>query len=377
MNKSKTNLSYVFITGRNERLQQKTEYAKEFFYGYQSIDLENFNLDIIEMYGQKSNLFINRILKFVEKVVNKLTNLPTFYSEVVTLNNIKKVFKADIVLATNDRIGLSILPIIIISKMFKKSKFISFAMGIFSNKESGKVISFIQSMYLRLFFIVSNKILFISKSEFQIAKNNYKKYINKFIYLPFSVDQNFWIRKKEYNSSDLNKILFIGNDGKRDYDLVFDIAKTMKDKNFVFLSRNLPEETSKLHNVELYIGDWNSNIFSDEFLRNIYEQSVLSIIPVKNSTQPSGQSVGLQSMMMGVPVMITKTMGFWDYDEFNHGENIYFVNENNINQWEKHINSLLSDKSLLNSLSKNGNSTVKNKFSLKNFSENLKSILNS
>ena len=43
MNKSKTNLSYVFITGRNERLQQKTEYAKEFFYGYQSIDLENFN----------------------------------------------------------------------------------------------------------------------------------------------------------------------------------------------------------------------------------------------------------------------------------------------------------------------------------------------
>ena len=56
MNKSKTNLSYVFITGRNERLQQKTEYAKEFFYGYQSIDLENFNLDIIEMYGQKSNL---------------------------------------------------------------------------------------------------------------------------------------------------------------------------------------------------------------------------------------------------------------------------------------------------------------------------------
>ena len=132
-----------------------------------------------------------------------------------------------------------------------------------------------------------------------------------------------------------------------------------------------------MHNVELYIGDWNSNIFSDEFLRNIYEQSVLSIIPVKNSTQPSGQSVGLQSMMMGVPVMITKTMGFWDYDEFNHGENIYFVNENNINQWEKHINSLLSDKSLLNSLSKNGNSTVKNKFSLKNFSENLKSILNS
>ena len=80
-------------------------------------------------------------------------------------------------------------------------------------------------------------------------------------------------------------------------------------------------------------------------------------------------------MMMGVPVMITKTMGFWDYDEFNHGENIYFVNENNINQWEKHINSLLSDKSLLNSLSKNGNSTVKNKFSLKIFLKILKVFL--
>ena len=38
----------------------------------------------------------------------------------------------------------------------------------------------------------------------------------------------------------------------------------------------------------------------------------MTIIPLKNSIQPSGQSVALQSMACGTPVVITETFGFWD-----------------------------------------------------------------
>ena len=44
----------------------------------------------------------------------------------------------------------------------------------------------------------------------------------------------------------------------------------------------------------------------------------------KNSTQPSGQSVSLQCMSVGVPVLISKTDGFWDYDLFKDNKNIFF-----------------------------------------------------
>ena len=52
-----------------------------------------------------------------------------------------------------------------------------------------------------------------------------------------------------------------------------------------------------------------------------YEQSNLSIIPLKNSLQPSGQSVALQSMSMEVPVLMTKTDGFWDHSVFDNNKN--------------------------------------------------------
>ena len=37
-------------------------------------------------------------------------------------------------------------------------------------------------------------------------------------------------------------------------------------------------------------------------------------MPLVETLQPSGQSVALQSMSMGLPVLITKTEGFWDFD---------------------------------------------------------------
>ena len=59
-------------------------------------------------------------------------------------------------------------------------------------------------------------------------------------------------------------------------------------------------------------GSWNDETISDAEIREIYEKSRLTIVPLKNSIQPSGQSVTLQSLSVGTPVIITKTDGFWD-----------------------------------------------------------------
>ena len=39
------------------------------------------------------------------------------------------------------------------------------------------------------------------------------------------------------------------------------------------------------------------------------QESKITIIPLKNTLQPSGQSVALQSMANGTPVLISKTDG--------------------------------------------------------------------
>ena len=66
------------------------------------------------------------------------------------------------------------------------------------------------------------------------------------------------------------------------------------------------------NNVILKNGSWGNSQISDSQIKNLYSQSKLVILPLYNSMQPSGQSVSLQAMSMNVPVLISKTEGFWD-----------------------------------------------------------------
>ena len=43
----------------------------------------------------------------------------------------------------------------------------------------------------------------------------------------------------------------------------------------------------------------------------------------------------MQSMSVGTPVIISKTIGFWDNFNFRDYENIYFVEEENLNRWQE------------------------------------------
>ena len=63
--------------------------------------------------------------------------------------------------------------------------------------------------------------------------------------------------------------------------------------------------------LKYYEGMWWNNKLSDDAIK-ICTKAYLTIIPLNNTLQPSGQSVALQSMSVGTPVLITKTIGFWD-----------------------------------------------------------------
>ena len=119
-------------------------------------------------------------------------------------------------------------------------------------------------------------------------------------------------------------------------------------------------------NVKLINGSWRKELISDNEIKNLYTTSWLSVIPLKESLQPSGQSVALQSMSMNVPVMISFTKGFWDEDLFEDEKNIYFI-KNGVEEWVSKINNLEKSKNR-NLIVKNAYQTVENNFDInKNF----------
>ena len=49
-------------------------------------------------------------------------------------------------------------------------------------------------------------------------------------------------------------------------------------------------------------------------------------------------------MAVGTPVLITKTEGFWDKNNFIDKKNIFFVEKNEIEIWENSIKSSLNNE---------------------------------
>ncbi len=363
MNLNKSLITYVFGFGRSNLISSNKTFANEFFYGYFNFADEYKEINYIEFENNiKKNIF-NKFLLFISKVLRKISKLSFFLENICTYKNFRQLSKTKHIILTNDRIGLSLLPFLIIYKLFKMNTSTVIVMGLLA-KETNNIFSHaIQRVLLNIFFSVVDNFIFISKNECRQAKVSFKKYENKFQFIPFCVDTKFWnpINKKERLR---NKIVFIGNDSNRLYDLVLDVASKLIDYEFILVTSNIEKKDIKSKNVTLIEGSWNKQILTDDELKNIYSQAFLSIIPIKNSYQPSGQSVALQSMSMEVPVMITDTIGFWDKETFSHNENIFFIPKNTSKIWIENIIKAINDQDNLEMVANKSKSTVNETYNL-------------
>ena len=191
----------------------------------------------------------------------------------------------------------------------------------------------------------------------------------KLVYFPFAVDENFW-RNEYINSQDQKNLIFVGNDGNRNPEIINQLALHFKEFNFKVVSE-LSDFDKNIDNLEIKPGNWKSNKITDIELKNLYLESKITLIPLHESSQPSGQSVALQSMFLGIPVVISKTKGFWDEDIFINNKNIFFVENNTLEGWVDKINEIYHDNVLLNKVSKNALEICQKNFSLKHFNSQL------
>ena len=126
--------------------------------------------------------------------------------------------------------------------------------------------------------------------------------------------------------------------------------------------------------VQLIRGSWKADVISDELLKNYYTNSLLVFLPLTESLQPSGQSVALQAMSMGIPVVISETKGFWDSEKLIDQEHIFLVNYKTKEQWSKFIKDLLENRKLLKTISKNARKIVKEHYDHKILHEALEEL---
>ena len=364
---SKKNILYVFISGRLEKINLSNyEYAKEFFYGYHHFKHLQHDVDIIEFSEKKS------LLKWIYYILNKLSDLPIYGQYLVSKSNYRKLKNADEVIFTNQKTAFSMLPLLVFINLRNKTNINIFIMGLFGKKMKYKIKEFFRDKFIKLLMKNSKNLIFLGQGEYELALKKYYKYEKKFLYLPFGIDNDFWNYKTKETIK--NDILFIGNDGMRDYEFLERLIESLPEYTFNVVSNKF-KPTKNLKNLNLYAGDWSKNTYSDEFLKDLYHNNRLTILPIKNTYQPSGQSVTLQSMAIGTPVLITKTEGFWDKNNFIDKKNIFFVEKNEIEIWKKCIKSSLNNVNYQKIIDE-GVDLINSNYSLKKFNKILYTIVN-
>ena len=356
-----SNITYIFTSGRADKLNDKN-YADDFFYGLRHLN-KKFNVEIIE-FKKKSKLLIN-----IEHILSKAFSLPFYIFSLISLENIKKIKNSDKLILISESTAFAVLPILLFLKKKKNIQVYLFVMGLYSKKLNYKFTSFIHHFLIKFLYKYVDKLFFLGNAEYGRALKLHGDE-RKLYFRPFCIDVSFWTTKNK-SSQTRKKILFIGNDGNRDFDLLISIASIMQDFKFTFVSSSSKLDSCKLTNVEIIKGDWSNGKFNDFFIKDIYEESGLVILPLINSYQPSGQSVALQAMSMEKPVMISKTKGFWSDKDFQHNLNIIFINSWDSLIWKNSILYYFENYKLIDNISTNSCKLVYEKYNLEYFNKQL------
>jgi len=368
------NITYFFVHGRQKRIDNNDNFAKEMYYSYFHFKDKYPETSFVE-FKEPMGVF-GFILKLLDKYLNKATKLPFFMSNVVNYSNFKTIKNSDHVICAQDRIAISLLPIFKIVKIIKPNLKISFfVMGLFNKEEEKKVIKSLRSYFIKSICKQTNNIIFLGKGEYDLAISKYPFFAKKSHLLPFMVDDKFWGHSSNFNFETKSGILFIGNDGHRDYELLVEIAKRLKNHQFTFVTKKFMYEKLDLDNVKVFDGSWGNELLSDEELRNLYSKSKITIIPIKKTTQPSGQSVTLQSMCTGTPVIISDFPGLWDKKDIVNHQNIIISEDNKLETWINLIERNYKNNEKLESISKEAKDLVSKKYNEDFFNKNFSQII--
>ncbi len=370
----KKKVTFVFQKARKDRLNKNIPFAKDMFYTYFSFS-EVAETELIEFGNVPPGRRYKYLWKFENSIRSKL-KIPMYSLYLTSKRNFKKFAESDHVILGTNRVATSSFPMMLVIKLLnKKVKFTFFVLGLYASKPKYLILRGMQSFFYFLLFSITDNIIFIGHGEYKHALKNSRFYKKKFSYIPFGIDVDFWKTSSKPLFEKKKEILFVGNDSSRDFELVKEIANQLPEYKFIFVTSEIEREDIS-DNVTLYSGTWGNPVLTDIELKSIYEQSKLTIVPMKETLQPSGQSVALQSMIVGTPVIISKISGLWDHEKLINNENIYLMDTNKAEDWVNKIKHLYKKENELSSISEKSIETVTDSFSIPVFFNNVKKTIN-
>jgi hypothetical protein len=342
-------ITYLLRSGRRERLAEPGQGPTEFFYGYQQLLALGVDVSIFE----DADVGMGPPLSFMPRLVNKLSpflgNLPVGMAlSLLTKRGCRKLDGAGCVVVTTNGMGMALA----IAKALGQTDtpVLLLAMGLLSMNPTPLQIRLVSALARHI------HIACISRSE--------QAFLQRLLpaqpihYIPFGVDIDFW-RPAPPTADQHSYALAIGNDAHRDWATL--VTAWEPDLPPLKLITSLPVPPAP-PNVEIIRGDWRTRILDDVKIRRLYQGANFVVIPVRDTIQPSGQSVCLQAMACGRPVILSDIAGLWDRQLLRDGENVLLVRSGAAVDLNRAVRRLSSDRELQDRIGAGGCRLVEEHF---------------
>jgi len=330
----------------------------DFLYGMNHVKESGISCDMIEPQFGK-NPIVRDIWKYSIGLLFDWLEIKFSFTQFLQI--LKPASKAEVVISTVDTLGL---PLLVCKKLkLISGKVIFISQGLTNPFENSDIADWKKKYHCRLY-----KALLKDADVIVVLGDGAREAMIEYLSLPkekikviqYGIDQNFWTTPVYIQNRESNYVLSVGSDPIRDYTTLLEALKGVPLK---IVSKSLPkQQTDNLH-IDF---DYN-----DAELRALYQNASMVVIPLKDYSQPSGQSATLQAMACGVPVIITKTKGFWDPEVIEEFKHCIFVKPGDVRGLRKVVNELFENVELGKELANNARELVEKKYTSYLFAQRL------
>lgn len=299
----KIRVCFLFKGGRKARLTTAAPVPGEFFYGASTIDHPELDVDILEEDAlgpaPPTPLFTRIAARlFADHHPINLDAAARFCAPATA----RRVAPFDILVATTNSQGLALSQARKLGLIGAEILFMP--MGVMA-LDAGPIR---RARIARL--LGEAHVAPISKAETAHLQAQAPGLTN-LAYLPFGVDTAFWSPAAPASESTPPYVLAIGNDPRRDWATLAQAWGPDLPPLKVVTRLSFPPGSP---NIEVIEGDWRSQHLGDADIRDLYRGASLVVVPLGETIQPAGQSVCLQAMACGKPVILSDIRGLWDRD---------------------------------------------------------------
>lgn len=357
-------ITFLFKTGRSQRMEDQEAHPTEFFYGYHQLAARGRPVTLLE----EAALQLDR-RPTLTRLAGKLT--PTIGLNMGVLRNLlepatlAKLNQSAVCIATTNTLGVHLAVLRRWGRL--QAPLLFLPMGLYQSAST-------MARAVLRWALASTKLAVISKGELAYLHQELGIGQTQMRYLPFGVDHRFWTPAPTSSTPAATPyVLSVGNDAQRDYATL--VRAWQPHFPLLKVVTRLPLPQPLPANIEVIAGDWRQQLLSDEAMRTLFQQSLFVVLPIRPTTQPSGQSACLQAMACGKAVILSRIQGLWDADLMRNGENCLLPPPSAVAELQAAITQLLADPLLAARLGQQAYTTVGNHLNVDKMADALWSMI--